>query len=294
MSLIALDKMGASNSLQTNYFNTASKKLELRESSLLQVNDISEALGRVEYFEAYFTFFQNKFIDSTVKNVVTESISVLIKGISASAFHAFIRLSYALETNNKKEIAYALAYWCSEYNDLSITSTPSDKKLEEVLNDINSISKNHTFLPGIIIDRMNEINRVLKAQQISIQTNEVTLNAIRKLCLDIFTVHNNFTMLHCITVCHAFRISEKYFKNKEEALKHLWEAIVVAYASTQLQYKQIVSETKIIDKPWSETLNAAIQSIDDHVIKLVYSCWQEDKFYQSGEYKFVANRALKN
>jgi hypothetical protein len=292
MSLVALDKMSANEAIQKSYFDHSIKRLVRRENNELIITQINDALGQAEYFEAYYNYYLGRLEKDSIKNLMSESISILIKGISASAFHAFIRLSYALETCNKKEIAYALAYWSSEYNELATNSKYTENSLPEIINQINPISQNHDFSPGIIIDRMNEINSILKASNIAIQSKDLNLDEIRTLCLDIFSTNNNFTILHCITACHAFRSISEYFSNYPEAISYLWEAIIVAYLSTQLEFKSINIDLKETGKIWSEIIEEATQSKDDHVIKLVYSCWQEDAFYKTGDYKYIAKRAL--
>lgn len=254
MSLVALDKMSANEAIQKSYFDHSIKRLVKSENNQLIITHINDALGQAEYFEAYYNYYFDKLEEESVKKFVTESISILIKGISASAFHAFIRLSYALETCNKKEIAYALAYWSSEYNELATNSKYTKNSLPEIINQINPISQNHEFSSGIIIDRMNEINSILKVSKIAIQSKGLNLDEIRTLCLDIFSTNNNFTILHCITACHAFRSISEYFSNYPEAISYLWEAIIVAYLSTKLEFKSINIERKKTGKIWLEII----------------------------------------
>jgi hypothetical protein len=254
MSLVALDKMSANEAIQKSYFDHSIKRLVKSENNQLIITHINDALGQAEYFEAYYNYYFDKLEEESVKKFVTESISILIKGISASAFHAFIRLSYALETCNKKEIAYALAYWSSEYNELATNSKYTKNSLPEIINQINPISQNHEFSSGIIIDRMNEINSILKVSKIAIQSKGLNLDEIRTLCLDIFSTNNNFTILHCITACHAFRSISEYFSNYPEAISYLWEAIIVAYLSTKLDFKSINIERKKTGKIWLEII----------------------------------------
>jgi len=295
MSLVALDKMQASGEQLTNFYTNSVEKFRVRDkkNTHKEIISLDDALGQKEYFEDYLKFFKDRLSESTTQDVIIESIPVLIKGMSASAFHPIIRLSYALETENKVEIAMALASWASEYLAFGTGFDQTNRNLEEIIIEANPIGINHSFSPGNISDRMKEIGAILKNKGISIQPEEISLNAIREFSLNTFIKHNNFTLLHTVTGCFALRSILEYVTDLDEALRYLWEAIVIAYLSTGSVYEPSGIEARDPKRDWKQIIKDAANSQDDHVIKLVYTSWKEYEYYRSDLYNYIAERTLK-
>lgn len=295
MSLVALDKMDASGEQLTKFYENSINKFQLRDkkNTHAKIMSLDDTLGQREYFEDYLKFFNDRLIETTPEDVIKESIPVLIRGVSASAFHPIIRLSYAVESENKTEIAMALASWASEYLELQSSFNQTKESLEEIIIRVTPIGINHTFSPGNISDRMKEINEVLKNKKLLIQPKEISLNEIREFCINAFTKQNNFTLLHTVTACYTLRRLLNYVTNLDETLRYLWKSIVIAYLSTGLGYEQSVIEVRDSNRDWSQIIKDVTNSQDDHVIKLVYTSWKEYEFYKSTLYNYVAERTIK-
>ena len=295
MSLVALDKMNASEEQLTNFYSNSIEKFRVRDkkNTHKEIISLDDALGQRDYFEDYLKFFKSRLSETTTQDVLTESIPVLISGMSASAFHPIIRLSYALETENKAEVAMALASWASEYLAFDTGFDQTRGSLEDIIIGANPVGINHNFSPGNISDRMKEIGAVLKNKGVSIQPEEISLNAIRAFSLNAFIKQNNFTLLHMVTGCFAFRTLLDYVSNLDRALRYLWEAVVIAYLSTGSVYEPSEIEVKDLKEDWKQIIKGAANSQDDHVIKLVYTSWKEHEYYRSDAYTHVAERALK-
>ncbi len=295
MSLIALDMMDASGDQLTKFYANSVNKFQLREkkNNHREIKFVDDALGQREFFEDYLKFFKRRLSQTTAEDVIKETIPILIKGVSASAFHPIIRLSYALDSECKTEIAMALASWASEYLELESSFEQTEKTLEEIIIQVTPIGINHTFSPGNISDRMKEINEVLKIKKLLIQPKAISLNEMRVFCINAFIKQNNFTLLHTVTVCFALRRLLNYVTNSDEAIRHLWASIVIAYLSTGLGYEPSLVKVKDAKRDWSQIIRDVTNSQDDHVIKLVYTSWKEYEFYKSTLYNHVAERAIK-
>lgn len=300
MALIAIDKMGASEQQLQILFDNNVEKLELRKTSTLLITKIEDALGKRELFEATVLYFKEKINNSSVQEVLENHLPILIKGIFGSAFHPAIRLSYALEIDNKKEIALALASWATEYEVLNSSFQTNENSLEENMLSHSSIGSKHNFAPGNIVNRMKEIDLILTKEQITFQTEKHSFEKIRTFCLNTYANQNNFTLLHTVTACQAFSILSEYIKDKDLALKYLWQGIYTAYLSTGLTYElhtnleyRNTSKLKFeTTKDWETILKFAITSTDEHIVKIVYTAWQEYKKYKIKSYQFIAERAI--
>jgi hypothetical protein len=294
MVMIALSQLNASQIKLNNTFDEGVKGLEHIGDldNIIPVKNIEHDLGNSKSFRSYLKYFKGELRVHGIDTVLKKSLPVLISGVAASAFHALIRLAYAIEANNKSEMAIALAYWCAEYQSFELSIETSNESLEEILTRLAPIGVNHNFSPGIIVNRMSEVGSLLKHENSVIQPHTVNLSDLKKFALKTFCTKDNFTLLHTVTGCHAFSFIMPYIENVDVALRELWKSILVAYLSTGLDYvdEEIKKSEKIIDFPL--VINSALKSNDSHVIKLVYTCFCEYTKDKDPLYYTIAKRTM--
>ncbi|WP_448549434.1 questin oxidase family protein [Thalassotalea fusca] len=295
MTLIALYQLGANEDKLTTTYQNSIGNLSLIEPLEQPAShfEINEALGDSASYERYLAYFRQQLATQSVEFVLTHTLPVLIPGMAASAFHAMIRLAYALEANHTDEIAIALAYWSAEYQAFDLNQQRTSLSLTEILSSVVNKGESYNFSPGIIVDRMNEIGALLKNEQTVIQPNNLSLDDVRQFALTAFYAEDDFTLLHTVTGCHALSQLLPYITNKEQAIRELWQAIVVAYLSTGLPFapQQIpLAEDKTRD--FEQLKPLALRSDDSHEIKLFYTCYQAYVTYNEPGYYWLAKRAL--
>jgi len=239
MVLIALNRMGASNKKLIETYNKSLHGLELigNLDKFDMVLNIEDELGNTQSFKRYLNYYQNELAENHVKYVLEKALPVLISGVAASAFHGLFRLAYAIEAKSQSEIAIALAYWSAEYQPFDLNGETSNEKLEDILYRLSSMGENYVFSDGLIVDRMNEIGELLKRNQSIVQPKSLDLTTLKNFALQAFYSQEDFTLLHTVTGCHAFSIITSFIKDNDKALRSLWLAILVAYLSTGLAYK---------------------------------------------------------
>ena len=110
----------------------------------------------------------------------------------------------------------------------------------------------------------------------------------------IYASTNNFTALHLVTTTHALRLLAPFLSNPNEALRYYWQAVCAAYISIGAPVVIDVNLSKFTVIPWNDIFSEAVKNNDDHVIKLVYSCYMEDKIYHNSPYNYVAAKAVEN
>lgn len=293
MSLVALDLMGGSEEQLNNYYANSISELNPRKKLARdhEFKFTKEALGQPDLIEDFFYHFLNQLDTIPLDELLYTTVPILMEGVAGAAFHPLIRLSYALKANYTPEIALSLAYWASEFlalkNDLStITKGLTDIRIK--LDDIATTDSDAVN----ITERMKIVNNSIQKVNIPLQPKNINLDDIRRYCLEEFSKNNNFTMLHTVTVCHAFSTVFKYCKNDETSLCYLWEAILVAQLSTGIRYTPEPIKEPDTKIPWSTLIKQAARSTDDHVIKLVYTCWDENTKSKNPLYHYVAQRAV--
>jgi len=294
MVLIALKRLNASSNKLENTFNSSINNLDNIGSldDIVAIDDIASYLGDSNKYAAYLKYFIEQLNIHGIDKVLKTTLPLLIHGLAASAFHALIRLAYAIEENNDSEIAIALAFWCSEFQLLPVSDERKSATLAAILEEFAPLGENHQFSPGIIVDRMDEIGKMLKQKGSVIQPEDISFDELRNLAITAFNTQSNFTLLHTVTGCHAFSIIMPYLEDSNTALRALWKAILVAYLSTGLSFKADRSEVSDLECDFTELAAQAIKSTDFHAIKLVYSCFCEYQKHQNPLYYNVAKRAV--
>ncbi|WP_394200426.1 questin oxidase family protein [Shewanella waksmanii] len=293
MELTALSKLGAPDSLlERTFAGNISDLISIEEiSSYEPVISFEAHLGDSDSYCHYLRYFQLQLAAHSIEHVLQSHLPTLIAGVAASAFHGLIRLAYAIEAHNRNEIAVALAFWSAEYQPFVTVETESDESLAQILTRLSALSDGYEFSPGIIVDRMSEIAERLRVNKSLIYPLALDLPSLKSFALKLFYLQDDFTLLHTVTGCHAFSIILPYIEDENTALKQLWKAILVAYLSTGLPFKDAEVDEGNNRLEFDFIINQAINSGDSHVIKLVYSCYQECQQTPSILYWQVAHRA---
>ena len=296
MVMIALDRLNAPSSKLESIFSESINKLERIGSldSITAVECVEDDLGDTTKFSSYLKYFKGELEAYGAQAVLRKSLPILIPGVAASAFHALIRLAYAIEANSQSEIAIALAYWCAEFQPLELSKEVTDETLEDILTKLAPLGVKHVFSPGIIVNRMSDISELLKREACIIQPSSIDLPSLRSFSLKAFYANDDFTLLHTVTGCHAFSIVMPYLENVDAALAELWKAILVAYLSTGLNYTGTEITPLEGDFDFGPIIGKALASSDFHVIKLVYTCFCEYMVFKDPVYYLVAKRAVRS
>lgn len=292
MALLALDRLGAdAATLQRFADGYASKLLPAAVSA--SALDPHEVLGSSGDYPRFVLFFEDRLREAGAEAVLRDWVPVLIPGLAASAFHAMIRLAYAIEGGLDDEIACALAYWASEYASLPLPLAPGAGTLDEIAERLRAATADHVFKPGIIIDKMLEIAWGPALARMAVQpAAPPPLADIARFALGAYIGREDFTLLHTVTGCHAFRIVERYANDKAQARRYLWQAVLAAWLTVAAAAPgRAQPAPHKVDAP-GEIAARALLSDDDHVIKLCYSALCEYREYGNPAYLQAACRKL--
>jgi hypothetical protein len=293
MALLALDRLGADAAAMRRFADGYARRLlpAAVSSSGLDPHDV---LGSAGDYPRFLAFFQDRIREAGLDAVLHDWVPVLMPGLAASAFHGIIRLAYAIEGGLEDEIARALAYWASEYVALPLSLEPDAGTLDQIAERLRIKVANHEFKPGIIIDKMLEIawNPALAGAVIQ-PAAPPSLREIAAFGLDAYRRREDFTLLHVVTGCHAFRIVQPYANDKALARRYLWQAVLVAWLTVVAAPKGRAQAGGDGPGAGEEAIAArAILSSDDHVIKLCYSALCEYREYGDPAYLRIAARKL--
>jgi Questin oxidase-like len=293
MALLALDRLGADAATLRRFAEGYARKL-LPAAVAGSELDPHDYLGSGGDYPRFVRFFQDRLREAGTDAVLHDWVPVLMPGLAASAFHAMIRLAYAIEGGLEDEIALALAYWASEYVTLPLSQEPAEGGLEQIAERLRLKLANHVFKPGIIIDRMLEIAwSPALAGPVVQPAAAPTLRDIAGFALREYTRREDFTLLHIVTGCHAFRLVEPYANDKALSRRYLWQAALAAWLTVVASPASRRASGDSWPALGEQAIAArALLSSDDHVIKLCYSALCEYREYGDPAYLGAAARKL--
>jgi hypothetical protein len=293
MALLALDRLGADADIIRRFADGYASKLVPAANSS-SGRDPHDVLGSSGDYPRFVSFFEDRIREAGADAVLRDWVPVLMPGLAASAFHAMIRLAYAIEGGIDDEIARALAYWASEYAPLPLSLEPGEGSLDEIAARLLARVADHVFKPGIIIDKMLEIawDPALAGPVVQ-PLAAPSLREIARFALRVYTEREDFTLLHLVTGCHAFRIVQRYASDTALARRYLWQAVLAGWLTVAIGSKNRV-QTGIdgLDAGEDSIAARAVLSSDDHAIKLCYSALCEYREYGDPAYLRIAARKL--
>jgi hypothetical protein len=294
MALLALDRLGADAAIMQRFADRYASKLVPAASSS-SGRDPHDVLGSSGDYPRFVSFFEDRIREAGADAVLRDWVPVLMPGLAASAFHAMIRLAYAIEGGIDDEIARALAYWASEYAPLPLSLEPGEGSLDEIAARLLAKVADHMFKPGIIIDKMLEIawDPALAGPVVQ-PLAAPSLREIARFALRVYTEREDFTLLHLVTGCHAFRIVQRYASDTALARRYLWQAVLAGWLTVAIGSTNGTQAGAAGVDAGEEAIAArAVLSSDDHVIKLCYTALCEYREYDEPGYLRVAARKLR-
>lgn len=303
MALVALARMGAPAERLRVYARLYERRLEPAppEGEVLAGAGWQRHLGqRARYADVLATLREGT-AEAGWPAVLREALPVLMPGCAAAAFHPLIRLGFAVEAEASGEIAVALAYWASRFLPLGGQNAAGSEPISE---DPKALLARLAADPAFahrpdedaLIDA--EMKRATAMPEFApvggwLAIGPDTPRRLARTVLELYAATGDFTALHMVTGVQAVRVVLPYCADRDAALRSLWQALAAAYLSIG---KPAIPETLPLDPAdapdWPAILERVREAADEHVIKIVYSCWVEDAAYADPLFRAVAARAI--
>jgi hypothetical protein len=305
MVLIALYRMGASSAIMNRYverfdLSEATPPPVVTHSNLITRNNWKYRLGQGP-FSAWVDFFVEWIGQTSMDAVLHEAVPALMSGVCTAAYHALLRLTYALDYGSRDEVEFALAYWAVEFYpgpDFDADIAPAEP--EAIFDEIIKAASNLQIEPVNSIDgrlhqvyQNREIAHCWKPVRIS---GSDPLEKMSGLILQIFAGSQHFTLLHALTSCQAMRRVLPYLKDPEKSLSAYWHSVCAAYVTVLRSRFELGRDTAPdCQMQWEEIFAAAAASEDsmEHIVKLCYTSWLEAGHYHRPEYLALACREIR-
>jgi hypothetical protein len=283
MALLALERLGGDEARLREFAAFYAKRLRLQApGESLPDDDWREALGQRRYESALAAKFDEDVLTRGSITLLRDVVPHLTIGLASEAFHGAIRVAYAVDSGDDVDIAPALASWVTGFR---VFGGSGETKFANVADAFAAIAIDDRFaatLEGRSIDgRVAAVNALPAFAGYRSSIEHVDLPDLAMIAARIFIATGDFAALHLVTACHAVRVLQPFLP--QPALDVLANAMLAAYVALG---RPPLATTIINDG--SDLASRAVTSDDDHDLKLVYCCLQEEAFYNSGLHRTAA------
>lgn len=229
---------------------------------------------------------------SGVPDVLMEELPELVLAAETAAFHGLIRLAYALAADHQREIAQALAAWRTT---LVRLGPPMDARPAGNHPSIASALGALRQRPGLAFGPRSGTTITADMQACvalpgfdaavagadAPTDTALTPDALAEASLAVYLASRDFTALHLVTACHAWRQVEPLAHFDADrariARRGLWRAWLAAWLSIgrpkpDFDAVHAGGATEIL---WEAALPGLAASPDEHRIKLAWTALDE-------------------
>ena len=296
MVLHAAWELGADSDRLQAQVDRDSAMLEPTSPSRNPLADWRLGLGRREAYPDLRIHFEQKLVLHGTETTLSDTLPILAPGLTAHAFHGLIRCAHAYESGCLEEIAASLAAWSSGWHSPSMPR-PADKRLpwDDWLHEIQPQLETFRSDLRLIQARMAAAEKSpLYQQRGAALAFAPNLPARREqfldLALNLYLRTRNFTVLHMITALRALRILSPFLPDNETMQDIVTRSALLAMISDDPKPHGLPQT----DSPphWDELKRRACAQQNDHVVKLVHACWQEDGLRADPRWRKAAALAL--
>lgn len=284
MVLVALARMGATPERLRTFFAQWTEKYAISETQRGVAIAGDEWLAHVGNAAA-FGSLQKHFHELIERDGATAVIGEVIRRApcapATGAFHALIRLAYGIEAGHAGEIAAGLAAYVA-------TSLPIEidwngrRPAESVDDGLASIPEHllrKSWPPGSITGRLRAIAADPDFQSVmqAPPGGAALLDDMARASIALYWQKADFTVLHMVTGAYAARIvlAQLPAQTGDQLLVSMWTAFCAAYVSAGV-VRSIPIDAPQVTPDWPTVFRRAVASNDDHVIKMVYTCFREN------------------
>jgi len=283
MALVALHGLGAEETRLREFASFYEKRLRAMApaESDLRNSGWRAGINRPECEAAVAEVLEEEIARRGAGSVLSEILPELTSGLGSAAFHGLIRTAYAVDSGDDADLPGALSYWIVAYHDLRPVREP-----ERFATAAAAFAAMHddTRFDNVELQRsidasMAEVTRLPAFTEYCGPVPDLDLSQLARIAVSIYLATADFTALHLVTACHATRVLERYLS--DEALTHLLIAMLAAYGT--LRRPAFDPAPRLAPPSDRASLAArAIESNDDHDLKLVYSALREESVYGWG------------
>ena len=282
MTLVALQRLGADEARLSAFVAAYAPRLQSAPPAQPWPpgDPWPDRLGQYEAWPAYRALFAEWIAQEGASDMLGQVLPQLMPGVSAAAFHGLIRTAYALRSGHLGELADALAYWVCRHQRLGTmhhplagtARAPATDDPVVLLRELRAGRSRAALISDQIRDAAvdGRVNRVAAR----LFVDDGTPERLARAAAFAYAHTGSFTALHLVTGTHAMRVVTRFVDEPLTAWAWYWQAFAHAVVAARLKPLPHAAL-----RPWAPLVAKARASNDEHLIKLVESCREEEKAY---------------
>jgi Questin oxidase-like len=247
-------------------------------ADMVEAQPFLSRISGVRRFEASFDAW---IVRNGRAAVLEQWLPVLLGGAAAAAFHGLIRTAYGVQCENDEEVASGLAYWAATFaavNAQGNATLPALRAADAIAAlDAADALRAAPWTQPPIMARLREVamHPAFAAVLPPLAAGQTLADAAIAFAA-VYEESMDFDCLHCITALHAAQVLLAHARTDSAALaQQLWPALAAAHVVSRSEQPQPAAFDHSL--AWPEIRRRACDSMDDHVIKMVFTCvaWQQ-------------------
>lgn len=255
--------------------------------------DWASHLGERAAWPAYRDLFARRLQQEGPGALLAALLPRLMQGCGGVAFHGLIRTAYAAQADHPRELADALAYWACRWADLGALPAAAATEADPaaVLQRLPVPVRPPTG--RLIADRVAAVAALpgFGAAVARLRVDAQTLERLARGSAELYAASGNFTVLHMLTSAHALRVLlpslGPHAGEPLAALRAYWQAFAAAWVASGAR-----PAAPAPLRPWAQIIDFALRSDDEHVVKLVDSCREQQRACGGDVWQRAASRVL--
>jgi hypothetical protein len=282
MTLLALERLGADDARRSAFAAAYTPRLQpAPPAQPWPAGDPwPDRLGQYEAWPAYRALFTEWIAQEGASDMLGQVLPQFMPGVSAAAFHGLIRTAYALRSGHLGELADALAYWACRHQRLGAMHNPQAGTVRAPATD-DPVALLRELRAGrsraeLISDQIRDAAADGRVSRVAARlfVDEGTPERLARAAAFAYAHTGSFTALHLVTGTHAMRVVTRFVDEPLTAWAWYWQAFAHAVVAARLK-----PLTPAALRPWATLVAKARAGNDEHLIKLVESCREEEKAY---------------
>jgi hypothetical protein len=293
MALHALAQLGADAPRLHQFFERYASRFEGRraEPATSAVNDWLPLRGQSDSFGALRATFADALQRKSRDAVLRAALPALWPGVAAAAFHGVIRTAHAVQSGQSGELAAALAYWAWRWQPMAAADGGPPLAFDVWYERLIEAGRSVAFEGALISQRMahaaeSDNYRALAAR---LQPDDQLPARLWAFAARRYAATRNFTVLHMVTGARALHVLLPWADDAAGAVREAVRAVTAAYLAAKVPAHDLPPP---VVHDWPALIQRAVQSDDDHVIKLVHACRAAEQAGIAGPFQAAAARAV--
>lgn len=302
MVLTALSRLGAPDSRLDRYYSRLIFPQPVDGGSVhdtpITEGTWSAHLGDMRHYRGYCNYFLGRLRELGAKPLLHTHLDTVLPGLGASAYHALLRLAYAVDAGHDKEIAFALAGLAAGFipspDSPPLSKPASPSEILEALSglaSLRSVEPDPRSISGRFQQFYSQGDFARGLRPVRVDPLR-PLDEISGLLADALARTRDFSILHGVTSCHALRLVLPYCHDVPGTVSRYWHSICAVYLAARNKGVRFDHPLPTATLSWDELKQRALASDNEHVIKLTYTCLREDENYGRRIYRDLAQREI--